>query len=167
MLQEKRLFGSYLSRDYVIEDPRIEQMARWCRRYFANRRFEYRGLVNQNITLGYYADIASHFFPGPIVKKLKGQIRRCCMEINFDTLSYLSDMLELSVNESLSFQRREELAADIGKKIKESDHRLFHKIRDLRKKLTIYALTSKWASKLNLAESSDINGTLFEKFLLK
>lgn len=158
-----KLVGSYLSWDYAIDDPRVERMARWCRRLFATRRFEYRGLLNQNITLGYYTDIVGHFFPGPMADKLKRKVRLLCRAANEDTLDHLRELLALAVEDSISEQRREENVGVIESRIKEADRRLLRELIAVRRKLELYSLACSWAARFHLGDSRNMDGPIFER----
>lgn len=163
MSQAGKLKGSYLSWDYVIDDPRVEQMARWCRRFFARRRFEYRGLMNQNITLGYYVDIINHFFPGPTADKLKQKVRHLCEAVNTDTLNHLQQFLDLAVDEGISEQNRTESAELIGNRIASADRHLYEEMIATRRKLELYSLACLWGSRLHLCDSRTMDSPVFNK----
>jgi anaerobic magnesium-protoporphyrin IX monomethyl ester cyclase len=163
MAMAGKLVGSYLSWDYVIDDPHVERMARWCRRLFARRRFEYQGIVNQNITLGYHADIISHFFPGPTADKLKRKVRSLCRVVNADTLQHLRELLELAVTDSDTVQRQEESLAAIERRIETADRRFSREFIITRRDLDVYALACSWVARFHLGDSHNMAGPIFER----
>ncbi|MHB0998413.1 MAG: B12-binding domain-containing radical SAM protein [Armatimonadota bacterium] len=163
MSEKGKLAGSYLSWDYTIDDPRIERMLRWSTGILGKRQFEYRGLMNQNITLGYYADIITYFFPGPVADRLKQKIRRICKVVNTDTLDHLRGLLDLTLDDGISEQTREERISCIRKRVEAQDRRLYHDLISMRRKLENYSLVCSWASHLHLCDSQSIDGPVFEK----
>lgn len=163
MSKAGKLVGSYLSWDYAIDDVRVERMARWCRRLFARRRFEYRGLINQNITLGYYSDIAGHFFPGPMADMVKRRVRVLCRQVNADTLMHLRQLLALTLEDSMPEPRRAEEVHAIGSRIEAADRRLCQELMAARRKLELYSLACTWASRLRLGNPQNMEGPVFER----
>jgi hypothetical protein len=165
LLEQGKLRGSYLSWDYKIFDPRIEQLALWCRSLFARRRFEYRGLINQNITLGYHADIVGYFYPGPTAQVLKERIHKLCCAINSDTLSLLRELLLLAMDEKTPIGRREDALAGIRARVETSDRLLSKEAFSLARQLQLYAAISDWAKRLHLGNSQDVSGPIIERIL--
>lgn len=160
-----RLFGSYLAWDYKIADYRIECMSRWCRNLFAKRRFQYRGLINQNITLGYHADVANYFFTGPLAEKMQCKVNRMCRAVNSDTLKYLRELFDLAMDNGMAEEKRKEILENIRIRIDDADSRLLYELLALRKQLDLYSTVCSCASRFRLANSQDIQGLFFSKLL--
>src|SRR5207247_1628707 len=61
--REGRLRGDYLGADYAVDDPRAGLLYDLLLPAFYYRNFDYYGLSNLNIGLGYHRQLLRHFYP--------------------------------------------------------------------------------------------------------
>jgi hypothetical protein len=59
---EGRLRGDYFGYDYTMDDPRVRLLYDLLLPAFYYRNFDYYGLANQNIGLGYHRQLLKHFY---------------------------------------------------------------------------------------------------------
>ena len=165
LYEQGKLLGSYLAWDYKINDLRIERMVRWCQTLFKKRRFDYRGLINQNITLGYHADMMKYFFPGPTAEILKNKVHTICRLINLNTLQYLKELFCFAMSKNLKEESCKEFLENISSRIKKDDERLLNDLLELRKLLDLYSHICSWADRLRLGSSQEVKGLFFRRLL--
>ncbi len=101
-MKEGRLRGDYFGYDYEIDDPRARLMYDLLLPAFYYRNFNYYGLANLNIGLGYHCALLKHFYPHLCSPELVAQGRRIVNDINSNTLDLLERTLEFVRGVSLS-----------------------------------------------------------------
>src|SRR5579871_2039809 len=87
--QEGRLRGDYLGYDYTMDDARARLMYDLLLPAFYYRNFDYYGLANLNIGLGYHRQLLKHFYPDRAAPELCDRVQRLIEEINGDAIDLL------------------------------------------------------------------------------
>lgn len=87
--REGRLRGDYFGYDYVMDDPRARLLYDLLLPAFYYRNFDYYGLANLNIGLGYHRQLLRHFYPDRSSPGLDGQVQTLIETINANTLDLL------------------------------------------------------------------------------
>jgi anaerobic magnesium-protoporphyrin IX monomethyl ester cyclase len=77
--REERLRGDYLGWDYRIDDPRAQLLYDLLLPAFYYRNFDYYGLANLNIGLGYHRQLLKHFYarrcPAGLLARAQGLVQ--------------------------------------------------------------------------------------------
>jgi anaerobic magnesium-protoporphyrin IX monomethyl ester cyclase len=87
--REGRLRGTYLGCDYEIDDPRVRLLYDLLLPAFYYRNFDYYGLANLNIGLGYHRQLLKHFYPGRCSEQLCQRAQELIETINTDALDLM------------------------------------------------------------------------------
>jgi radical SAM superfamily enzyme YgiQ (UPF0313 family) len=87
--QEGRLRGDYFGYDYTMDDPRARLLYDLLLPAFYYRNFDYYGLANQNIGLGYHRQLLKHFYSGNMAPRLERRVQGLIEAINGNTLDLL------------------------------------------------------------------------------
>ncbi|HZO87902.1 MAG TPA: radical SAM protein [Chthonomonadaceae bacterium] len=87
--REGRLRGDYLGWDYAMDDPRARLLYDLLLPAFYYRNYDYYGLANLNIGLGYHRQLLKHFYPDGCTPDLCDRVQALIETINANTLDLL------------------------------------------------------------------------------
>jgi anaerobic magnesium-protoporphyrin IX monomethyl ester cyclase len=123
--QEGRLRGDYLGHDYAMDDPRARLLYDLLLPASYYRNFDYYGLANTNIGLGYHRQLLRHFYPDRCAPDLWRRAQAVVEAINGDTLSLLE--------RALAFARKvrpddRAAIARFGERLKRDSFRAQHRL---------------------------------------
>lgn len=87
--REGRLIGDYLGYDYRMDDPRTRTLYELLSPAFYYRNFDYFGLANLNIGMGYHVQLLKHFYRNSASPELCAEAQRLVEEINRSALDLM------------------------------------------------------------------------------
>jgi hypothetical protein len=99
--REGRLTGDYLGHDYRMDDERVRLLYDLLLPAVYYRNFDYYGLANLNIGLGYHRRLLKQFYPEQASKKLDMQVQHVIEQINTSALDLIETALEFVSNVNL------------------------------------------------------------------
>lgn len=87
--REGRLRGDYLGYDYTMDDARVRALYDLLLPAFYYRNYDYYGLANLNIGLGYHRQLLKHFYPQYATHALCTRVQKLMEGVNHNTLDLL------------------------------------------------------------------------------
>jgi anaerobic magnesium-protoporphyrin IX monomethyl ester cyclase len=123
--REGRLRGNYLGCDYDIDDPRVRLMYDLLLPAFYYRNFDYYGLANLNIGLGYHRQLLRHFYPDRCTESLRQRSQELIETVNTDTLDLLERTYRFVQQVSLDDRRAIER---FGEQLKRDSFQAQHRL---------------------------------------
>lgn len=94
--REGRLLGDVFGWDYEIRDPAAERAFRIFARTFLDRNFRCDGLMNSNLSLGYYWHLLRQFHPKAISSSLHARTLETIRQVNLDSVARLAEIVEFA-----------------------------------------------------------------------
>ncbi len=94
--REGRLFGDVFGWDYEIRDPAAERAFRVFARAFLDRNFRCDGLMNSNLSLGYYLHLLRQFYPRALTAELRNRATATTERVNQDCVARMQDIVEFA-----------------------------------------------------------------------
>ena len=100
--RENRLIGDYLGYDYRMDDVRTRTLYELLNPAFYYRNFDYFGLANLNIGMGYHLQLLKHFYPNAATLELCAEAQRLVEQVNGSALDLMEAGLEFVQDADLS-----------------------------------------------------------------
>ena len=94
--REGRLVGDVFGWDYEISDPAAERAFRVFARTFLDRNFRCDGLMNSNLSLGYYWHLLRQFHPKAMSPSLHARTLETIRQVNLDSVARMSEIVEFA-----------------------------------------------------------------------
>lgn len=94
--REERLVGDVFGWDYEIRDPAAERAFRVFARAFLDRNFRCDGLMNSNLSLGYYWHLLRQFYPKAASATLRERTFDTIARVNLDAVARMSEIVDFA-----------------------------------------------------------------------
>ncbi len=98
LAREGRLIGDVFGWDYEIADPAAERAFRIFAQAFLDRNFRCDGLMNSNLSLGYYLHLLKQFYPKALTSNLRRRALATIERVNRDSVLRMHDLLEFATS---------------------------------------------------------------------
>jgi radical SAM superfamily enzyme YgiQ (UPF0313 family) len=106
---EGRLRGDYFGYGYVMDDPQAQRLYDLLLPAFYYRNFDYYGLANLNIGLGYHRQLLKHFYPDRCTPELCARVQTLIEAINTNALDLLERacafVRQTPINDQTAYER--------------------------------------------------------------
>ncbi|MEZ4221249.1 MAG: radical SAM protein [Polyangiaceae bacterium] len=123
--REGRLVGDVFGWDYEISDPAAERAFRVFAHAFLDRNFRCDGLMNSNLSLGYYLHLLQQFYPRAVTKRLRNVALSTIERVNHDCVDFMTEILDFAESErSLSAAAFDDFTAEITERVTAANRRL-------------------------------------------
>ncbi|MFO0564369.1 MAG: radical SAM protein [Polyangiaceae bacterium] len=123
--REKRLIGDVFGWDYEIREPAAERAFRLFAKAFLDRNFRCDGLMNANLSLGYYWHLLRQFYPKATTSRLAARTFATIRKVNLDAVARMSEVADFAESErSLEPQAFEDFGNILLEEITDANHRL-------------------------------------------
>jgi radical SAM superfamily enzyme YgiQ (UPF0313 family) len=99
LAREGRLIGDVFGWDYEIREAAAERAFRLFARAFLDRNFRCDGLMNSNLSLGYYWHLLRQFHPKACDSSLWARTRETIRQVNLDSVARMRDIVEFAESE--------------------------------------------------------------------
>jgi len=96
LAREGRLIGDVFGWDYEIADPAAERAFRVFAKAFLDRNFRCDGLMNSNLSLGYYLHLLKQFYPRSMSSSLRRRALATIERVNRDAAARMLDIVEFA-----------------------------------------------------------------------
>lgn len=96
--REGRLFGDVFGWDYEIADPAAERVFRVFAKAFLDRNFRCDGLMNSNLSLGYYLHLLKQFYPRSMTSSLRRRAITTIERVNRDAVGRMQDIVAFATS---------------------------------------------------------------------
>lgn len=96
LAREGRLMGDVFGWDYEIRDPAAERAFRVFAEAFLDRNFRCDGLMNSNLSLGYYLHLLRQFYPRALDSELRNRTLATIERVNLDCVARMGDIVEFA-----------------------------------------------------------------------
>jgi hypothetical protein len=100
--REGRLIGDVFGWDYEISEPAAERAFRVFARAFLDRNFRCDGLMNSNLSLGYYLHLLRQFYPKAMTSTLRDRALGTIRRVNLDSVARMSEIVEFAESDRAS-----------------------------------------------------------------
>ena len=97
--REQRLRGDVFGWDYSINEPAAERAFRVFSKAFLDRNFRCDGLMNSNLSLGYYLHLLKQFYPRALTPSLRDLATSVCRRVNRDSVARMREIVEFAATE--------------------------------------------------------------------
>lgn len=97
--REGRLVGDIFGWDYAISDPAAERAFRVFASAFLDRNFRCDGLMNANLSLGYYLHLLKQFYPRSLTSGLRELATGVCQRVNRDSVAHMRAIVDFAETE--------------------------------------------------------------------
>ncbi len=97
--RENRLVGNVFGWDYAIRDPAAERAFRIFAKSFLDRNFRCDGLMNSNLSLGYYLHLLKVYYPRALTSSLRERATAVCRRVNLDCVQRMREIVEFASSE--------------------------------------------------------------------
>jgi len=94
--REGRLIGDYLGYDYHMDDERVRLLYDLLLPAVYYRNFDYYGLANLNIGLGYHRRLLKQFYPQRSTEKLDRRVQSVIEEINTSAMDLIEGAMQFT-----------------------------------------------------------------------
>jgi radical SAM superfamily enzyme YgiQ (UPF0313 family) len=116
LAREGRLIGDVFGWDYEIADPAAERAFRVFAKAFLDRNFRCDGLMNSNLSLGYYLHLLKQFYPRSMTSSLRRRAVATIERVNRDAVARMQDIVEFAASpraeDPQAFQEFAQLTAE-------------------------------------------------------
>lgn len=96
--REGRLIGDVFGWDYEIADPAAERAFRVFAKAFLDRNFRCDGLMNSNLSLGYYLHLLRQFYPRSLNSSLRRRTGTTIERVNRDAVQRMQEIAEFAAS---------------------------------------------------------------------
>ncbi len=97
--REGRLIGDVFGWDYEIADPAAERAFRVFASAFLDRNFRCDGLMNSNLSLGYYLHLLKQFYPRSFTSSLRRRAIATIERVNRDAVGRMQDIVDFCTSQ--------------------------------------------------------------------
>ena len=123
--REGRLIGDVFGWDYEISDPTAERAFRVFAEAFLDRNFRCDGLMNSNLSLGYYLHLLKQFYPRAVTRQLQNLALTTIRRVNLDCVDRMNDILDFAESEeSLNEAAFTEFVAQTTEEVERANQKL-------------------------------------------
>ncbi|MBK7584105.1 MAG: cobalamin-dependent protein [Myxococcales bacterium] len=99
LAREQRLVGDVFGWDYDISDPAAERAFRVFAHAFLDRNFRCDGLMNSNLSLGYYWHLLRQFYPRAQTARLGARTLETIRKVNYDSVARMLEIVDFAESE--------------------------------------------------------------------
>lgn len=132
LAREQRLIGDVFGWDYEISDPAAERAFRLFARAFLDRNFRCDGLMNSNLSLGYYWHLLRHFYPKAVSSTLQARALETIRQVNLDSVARLLEIVDFADSaRSLDPDRFDEFGAIVTEEITAANAKLEARVAEV------------------------------------
>jgi radical SAM superfamily enzyme YgiQ (UPF0313 family) len=129
--REERLIGDVFGWDYSIRDEAAERAFRIFAKAFLDRNFRCDGLMNSNLSLGYYLHLLKQFYPRTLTTKLRDRARAVCRKVNLDSVARMREIVEFATSgRARNPAALEEFTAVVCEEVTRENRRLEDEVAD-------------------------------------
>jgi radical SAM superfamily enzyme YgiQ (UPF0313 family) len=94
--REGRLYGDVFGWDYEISSPAAERAFRVFAPAFLDRNFRCDGLMNSNLSLGYYLHLLRQYFPRALSRELRARTAETIRRVNLDCVERMNEIVDFA-----------------------------------------------------------------------
>jgi len=125
LAREGRLVGDVFGWDYEISDPAAERVFRLFARAFLDRNFRCDGLMNSNLSLGYYWHLLRQFYPKALSSTLHARTLETIRQVNLDSVARMTELVDFAESaRSLNADTFEEFGGIVLEEVTRENARL-------------------------------------------
>ncbi|MBE7478760.1 MAG: cobalamin B12-binding domain-containing protein [Polyangiaceae bacterium] len=125
LAREGRLIGDVFGWDYEIREPAAERAFRLFARAFLDRNFRCDGLMNSNLSLGYYWHLLRQFYPKALTPALHASTLETIRQVNLDSVARLSELVDFAESpRSLAPAAFDDFAGIVAEEIERANAKL-------------------------------------------
>lgn len=134
--REGRLIGSYLGYDYRMDDVQVRLLYDLLLPAVYYRNFDYYGLANLNIGMGYHRQLLKRFYPHQATERINTGVQRVIEEINTSALDLIEMALDfVSTGDLLDNAAVATFAAGLKRRSFADQHRLSARVETVMREI--------------------------------
>ena len=132
LAREQRLVGDVFGWDYEISDPAAERAFRIFARTFLDRNFRCDGLMNSNLSLGYYWHLLRQFYPKARTSTLHARTIETVRQVNLDSVARMNEIVEFAESpSSLDAAAFDDFAAIVFEEVERANRSLGARVAEV------------------------------------